>query len=36
MEIQEAYPKRIICLTEECTETLYLLQEDERINGSSK
>ena len=35
MKIQEAYPKRIICLTEECTETLYLLKEDERIIGIS-
>ena len=35
MKIEEAYPKRIICLTEECTETLYLLKEDKRIIGIS-
>ncbi len=29
------YPRRIICLTEETTETLYLLGEDERIVGIS-
>src|SRR5260370_30948799 len=28
-------PQRIICLTEETTETLYLLGEDERIVGIS-
>ena len=31
----EAYPQRIICLTEETTETLYLLGEDHRIVGIS-
>lgn len=31
----EAYPQRIICLTEETTETLYLLGEDRRIAGIS-
>ena len=36
MIINEAYPKRIICLTEECTETLYLLKEENRIIGISK
>jgi len=30
-----AYPRRIICLTEETTETLYLLGEQERIVGVS-
>ncbi|MCH2021548.1 MAG: ABC transporter substrate-binding protein [Saprospiraceae bacterium] len=35
MKIEEAYPKRIICLTEECTETLYLLKEEKRIIGVS-
>src|SRR6266700_3026162 len=30
-----AYPRRIICLTEETTETLYLLGEQERIVGIS-
>src|SRR4051812_18831098 len=30
-----AYPKRIVCLTEETTETLYLLGEDARIVGIS-
>jgi iron complex transport system substrate-binding protein len=29
------YPQRIVCLTEETTETLYLLQEDWRIVGIS-
>lgn len=29
------YPKRIICMTEETTETLYLLGEEERIVGIS-
>jgi iron complex transport system substrate-binding protein len=29
------YPKRIVCLTEETTETLYLLEEGERIVGIS-
>ena len=36
MKIEDAYPKRIICLTEECTETLYLLEEEKRIIGISK
>ena len=36
MRIYEAYPKRIICLTEESTETLYLLKEESRIVGISK
>ena len=31
----EAYPQRIICLTEETTETLYLLGEGHRIVGIS-
>jgi iron complex transport system substrate-binding protein len=31
----EAYPRRIICLTEETTETLYLLGEEDRIVGVS-
>ena len=30
-----AYPQRIICLTEETTETLYLLGEQDRIVGIS-
>ncbi len=30
-----AYPQRIVCLTEETTETLYLLGEDARIVGIS-
>lgn len=30
-----SYPERIVCLTEETTETLYLLQEDWRIVGIS-
>src|SRR6476660_867356 len=29
------YPRRIICLTEETTETLYLLGEQERVVGVS-
>tara|TARA_B100001758_G_scaffold207365_1_gene188461 strand:+ start:1667 stop:2473 length:807 start_codon:yes stop_codon:yes gene_type:complete len=36
MKINDAYPKRIICLTEESAETLYLLKEDNRIVGISK
>ena len=35
MKVNEAYPKRIVCLTEECTETLYLLNEEKRIIGIS-
>jgi iron complex transport system substrate-binding protein len=31
----DRYPKRIVCLTEETTETLYLLGEDARIVGVS-
>jgi iron complex transport system substrate-binding protein len=30
-----AFPQRIVCLTEETTETLYLLEEDRRIVGIS-
>ena len=30
-----SYPRRIICLTEETTETLYLLGEQERVVGVS-
>jgi len=29
------YPQRIICLTEETTETLYLLSQQDRIVGVS-
>ncbi|MBU56959.1 MAG: cobalamin-binding protein, partial [Acidiferrobacteraceae bacterium] len=29
------YPERIVCLTEETTETLYLLGEEDRIVGIS-
>ncbi len=29
------YPKRIVCLTEETTEMLYLLGEEQRIAGIS-
>ncbi len=36
MKLIEAYPKRIICLTEESVETLYLLKEENRIIGISK
>lgn len=32
---ERAYPERIACLTEETTETLYLLEEDWRIVGIS-
>lgn len=35
MKIEDSYPKRIVCLTEECTETLYLLNEESRIVGIS-
>ncbi|MBB6092013.1 iron complex transport system substrate-binding protein [Povalibacter uvarum] len=35
MSAREAYPHRIVCLTEETTETLYLLEEDWRIVGIS-
>src|ERR1700750_2201340 len=30
-----SYPRRIVCLTEETTETLYLLGEGERVVGVS-
>src|SRR6476646_7951334 len=30
-----SYPRRIVCLTEETTETLYLLGEQDRIVGIS-
>src|ERR671913_610046 len=30
-----AYPKRIVCLTEETTETLYLIGEGDRVVGVS-
>ena len=33
--MKDYYPKRIICLTEETTETLYLLGEQDRIVGIS-
>ena len=36
MKIDDAYPKRIICLTEECVEVLYLLKEENRLVGVSK
>ena len=35
MASDTAYPQRIVCLTEETTETLYLLEEDWRIVGIS-
>jgi iron complex transport system substrate-binding protein len=35
MTAAPAYPSRIVCLTEETTETLYLLEEDWRIVGIS-
>ena len=35
MHARSAYPERIVCLTEETTETLYLLGEDHRIVGIS-
>ncbi|MEM7103698.1 MAG: cobalamin-binding protein [Bacteroidota bacterium] len=35
MSLKDRYPKRIICLTEETTETLYLLGEQDRIVGIS-
>lgn len=35
MNIKDSYPNKIICLTEECTETIYLLGEEERIVGIS-
>jgi len=33
--VMDRYPRRIVCLTEETTETLYLLGEDHRIVGIS-
>jgi ABC-type hemin transport system substrate-binding protein len=30
-----AYPQRIVCLTEETTETLYVLGEQDRVVGIS-
>lgn len=33
--MQDGYPERIVCLTEETTETLYLLGEEDRIVGIS-
>ena len=35
MTLQSGFPQRIVCLTEETTETLYLLGEDWRIVGIS-
>ena len=35
MKLEDSYPKRIVCLTEECVETLYLLGEQDRIVGIS-
>ena len=35
LKVEDSYPKRIVCLTEECVETLYLLGEQERIVGIS-
>jgi iron complex transport system substrate-binding protein len=35
MSTPDRYPSRIVCLTEETTETLYLLEEDWRIVGIS-
>ena len=35
MSQNSAFPQRIVCLTEETTETLYLLEEDWRIVGIS-
>lgn len=35
LEISANWPRRIVCLTEETTETLYLLGEDARIAGIS-
>ncbi|MGE0464383.1 MAG: cobalamin-binding protein [Vicinamibacterales bacterium] len=34
-ETNDAYPRRIVCLTEETTETLYLLGEGRRVVGVS-
>lgn len=35
MEVYMAYPQRIVCLSDETTETLYLLGEERRIVGIS-
>src|ERR1700741_963940 len=35
MAVLSGFPQRIVCLTEETTETLYLLGEDWRIVGIS-
>ena len=35
MVLRDPFPQRIVCLTEETTETLYLLGEDRRIVGIS-
>lgn len=35
VELQQRLPRRIVCLTEETTETLYLLGEERRIVGIS-
>jgi iron complex transport system substrate-binding protein len=35
MTVRHGYPSRIVCLTEETTETLYLMGEEERIVGIS-
>src|SRR5579863_6992394 len=35
MTANSGYPQRIVCLTEETTETLYLLGEERRIVGIS-
>ena len=35
MSVTDPYPRRIVCLTEETTETLYLLGEQDRIVGIS-
>ena len=33
--VNDSYPQRIVCLTEETTETLYLLGEGDRVVGVS-
>ncbi|MFN2447600.1 MAG: cobalamin-binding protein, partial [Vicinamibacterales bacterium] len=35
MKTSSSYPSRIVCLTEETTETLYLLGEGNRVVGIS-
>ena len=35
MSVPDRYPQRIVCLTEETTETLYLLGEGDRVVGVS-